>query len=563
MRRSGVATWTTLAALLLAVVAASPATADNNCWDQGYKTAYDRVGRLGGPNKIAGPVKSPAELAELLRAEPAIWNELVELMNQKGQGDVADLLYGAIQSGNAEVAPILEGQVYQWMAFKKRGSPKTSRGAVCMVVPDGRYTSYNYEVVQVGPVMADKMGDFGLLASNPEPGVVRLEVTGNAEGVDVVGPDGPITLSGGSWTQNIDESEDARTMEFTASRANWGTQTETPHRFAIPPACVNLSYIGAGPTQTKKVELDPTHQSASVAVPATIRASCEISVEPETVKRKGSVVATVSGEFDEVVTVVIGPDGSEITTFSGTSSGPIKLKKKGAYTFRGKATRGSKTATCSAEAWAGRRPKGAAVAAAAGACHEHGSGSWILRPFASYLGSSGSSVFTSSFRADGTNERSQLELADGSALGVSLERLFGNCRAGLEGTLIAGNLDAKLFFDLDEAWDHDDEDLGFLAFTLGPNFHLTPNSNVDLYFGPFVGYVTVDDVSFSVLGETQRRNFEDGVTFGAQLGLDIPFGGSAWGLHLGTRFLEISSEVSDIDTDLDTLTADLGLAFRF
>ncbi|MEE8526524.1 MAG: OmpW family outer membrane protein, partial [Thermoanaerobaculia bacterium] len=100
-------------------------------------------------------------------------------------------------------------------------------------------------------------------------------------------------------------------------------------------------------------------------------------------------------------------------------------------------------------------------------------------------------------------------------------------------------------------------------------FHLTSGSNVDFYIGPFLGYVQVDDVTHRVLGSAVRIPGEDEVTWGAQIGLDVP-ASSTWAFTAGIKYLELSydlsegdDEANEVEIGLDPLIFTVGVAYRF
>ncbi len=170
----------------------------------------------------------------------------------------------------------------------------------------------------------------------------------------------------------------------------------------------------------------------------------------------------------------------------------------------------------------------------------------------------------STIRPNGVSERSHLHLHGGAGAGVELEYHF-NPRIGLAASAIYAPLGSELFFDLDDEWESAEDDVSFLSFLIGPNFHLTPEKKADLYLGLFVGLVDLGSTSYQVLGETQRRSFDADTVFGAQLGVDIPFGQKGWGANLAARYMDMSVETAEDGPEIaaDPLIFQAGLSYKF
>jgi hypothetical protein len=176
-------------------------------------------------------------------------------------------------------------------------------------------------------------------------------------------------------------------------------------------------------------------------------------------------------------------------------------------------------------------------------------------------------LMTTRLRSDVVEERTKLRFDGGEGLGAGLEYHF-NERVGLEGTLIFADIDSSFILDINAEWERDTDSSSTLMFLFGPNFHLTPGRRVDFYLGLFAGLVDIDGTSYTTLGETFERGFDEDFVFGGQVGLDIPFGAGDWGLHLGGRYIDLSVDVDDeldrgLSLDMNPLIWELGIFKNF
>ena len=117
------------------------------------------------------------------------------------------------------------------------------------------------------------------------------------------------------------------------------------------------------------------------------------------------------------------------------------------------------------------------------------------------------------------------------------------------------------------------EGVDLRSITLGLNVHLTPDQAVDLYAGPLLAHVDYGNLRFA--GQAGEETFDIGVsgsdsfTIGAQIGADIPLGGSRWSVNLLARYLDSSldvvsgeeREVRQLNYDPLILGAGVGLRF--
>jgi outer membrane protein W len=193
---------------------------------------------------------------------------------------------------------------------------------------------------------------------------------------------------------------------------------------------------------------------------------------------------------------------------------------------------------------------------------------WTIRPFLAFWDPKSDDVRTVG-GTPATPERTKLSLGNGRGLGVGLEYHF-NERLGLEAEVQLVEHDANFTFDLGTQWEADEDDVRSLALLVGPNFHLTPDRRVDFYLGPVVGLVDLGSADFTTLGRQFDASFDSEFTYGARLGLDVPFSaGNPWAFHAGLRYLflepavELGDQESDLDLGLDPLVASVGVSYSF
>ncbi len=527
-----------MAAVTMPVAAAGGEVCDG--YDQ-----KQRISRLGGRAAFSKvPVKSPAELREQLDAHRA---EVETLMAEKGLGHLTDALYSAVAGGEGLSERDLErGEVFQWMAFRKRGGPAAS-GPLC-VATKKTYGAYAVKVTEEEMSTAKAKCALRVSGGACVGDAFVVDTSGSSKGVKVEtkgpGGSGKTPQAPGAYS-------------FTATAQTKGTKKITTYDFVIPKVCLNLAYSGMDSKEIAGA-VDSCSESARVEVP-DCRVALTMNVDPTVVRRKESIQVDVSGTYDQVQVAFKDKSGNaaEAQDAAGntiselTGSGTVAFKKAGTYTLAATASHCNDLPdkcrqTATAEAMVTVKP------------------GWTLRFFGLRLDPDDGAIRQSSIRPDGRSERSVLTLDSGVGAGAGLEYHF-TPRVGLEGSLLYVPLGSDFMFDIDADWAMDADDVEMLAFLIGPNFHLTPDKKVDLYFGPFVGVVDLGSTSYQVLGETHNRSFDADTVFGIQLGLDIPFGAGDWAVHLGARYMDMTVEISEESSEIaaDPLGLEVGFAYRF
>lgn len=508
---------------------------------------YDRkqrIGRLGGRTAFSKtPVTSPADLAAQLDAHRS---EIEAIMAEKGLSHLTEALYAAVRSGKGlSERDLVRGEVFDWMTFRKRSGP-TTYGPMCFNARK-TYDAFVVEVSEEEPHPAEARCALRATGGACVENEIKVDAGGSSPGVEVSmqGPGGEQTIISAGKTSWSGLPSAPGTYTFHASAAATGAKTVTTHTFVIPKVCLNLAYTGHT-SEEMEGAVDTCQQTATVKV-AECKPSCDLQVTPTQIQRKESVTIDVSGKWDSggMKVEVTDPKGevSTLTDFPAT----LTPRKRGVYRVVGTASNSAGEASCEAQF----EVVGPEVA-------------WTARFFGLQLTTEDDAINQSSLRPNGVSERTRLTLDGGEGAGVGVEYHF-NPRIGLEASLLYAQLESQFILDLDSEWEQAEDDSSFLAFVIGPNFHLTPDKRVDFYIGPFVGIVDIGDATYRALGETHRRNFDADTVFGAQLGLDIPFGSGNWAVHLGARYMDLTVEISEEGPEIaaDPLVAEVGFSYKF
>lgn len=547
---------TALSIVGLFALAAVPEVSAQGAVCEGYDKKQ-KIHRLGGGNAFTRtPVSSPGDLYNQLEANRAA---IEAIMTEKGLGHLTDDLFAAIQSGKGlSERDLARGEVFEWMVFRKRGAPATY-GPMCVATKKS-YSSYEVAIQEVEDHPAEAVCKLSVTGGACVEDEIRVDAGGSSDGVmvEMSGPGGSKkVVSGGATTwQGLPPAPGAYT--FTAQAEARGTRKVTTHTFVIPKICLNLAYTGST-TEEKPGELDTCSADAKVDV-ADCSVSLTLSADPLEAKRRETFEVDASGDFDSVVITfededgnpaeARDADGNPISELDG--SGAVSFRKAGTYTLKGAATRCADLP--------GKCPK----KAVSDTTIQVKGGYWTARFFGLRLDPDDGNIDRRLIRPDGLSERSLLSLDSGVGGGAGLEYHF-NDRVGLEGTVLFVPLGSQLFFDIGVDWAEDEDDVEMLAFLIGPNFHLTPNSRVDFYIGPFVGAADLSSTTYRVLGEAQNRSFDADTLFGVQLGLDIPFGDAGWAFHLGARYFDMTIETEEEGAEIaaDPLGFEAGFAYSF
>ncbi len=92
-----------------------------------------------------------------------------------------------------------------------------------------------------------------------------------------------------------------------------------------------------------------------------------------------------------------------------------------------------------------------------------------------------------------------------------------------------------------------------MPLTVGAMFHVLRGSAIDFFLGPEVAYVTYGDITIPVAEDIdgtittvdEKVKFKSQVTWGAKVGLDVPFGEN-WAFNANLEYLDAKSEVDTV-----------------
>jgi outer membrane protein W len=498
-----------------------------------------------GPKKIlkfGNPVTAfstqPANTLDSLQSQFVTHRaDLEDAIRQSGwTGNSADL-FQAVKDGKVKRVMVPVGEELQWMAFRKNKKPMVTPNVVW--AGKAPFDAWQLEVVSNGtisdfliPVVCLNLS-FYKERPAPKPSCDLSASVGAAECDHL----GQIAING--------RSEGG---ELQIGDVHGGSLSSAgPGRWTFAPAAAGSYEFSA--SVTNEYGMSATCRSASVTVAAAVPCvECRLDATYDSDARAFNIDGAGSVGTLEI-TGVTGPLGAGDMSKLISSDGDRwtyspKKRKPGTYTFAAQAEKGGNTKDCQASATI-PEPDVA----------------WIFRAVAARIDAD-DAARSSIFLADGSNQRDYFKAEPGYGVGASIERLF-NPRVGLEVGVLIGQIDSSFLRDIDVDWASDDEKIGLQMLTVGPNFHLTPDSKADVYIGPFLGYVQLDDATYRVLGSSVRTSGEDDFTWGAQIGLDVPTA-STWAFTAGIKYLDLSYDLSNgLDLNLDPLIFAAGVAYRF
>jgi hypothetical protein len=198
--------------------------------------------------------------------------------------------------------------------------------------------------------------------------------------------------------------------------------------------------------------------------------------------------------------------------------------------------------------------------ATAAACWD--ASNWVARGFAFWFDPQGDEQHRDITVPFGATASEDFELGSGYGVGASLERRLSP-HWGFEGAALLGRGDSEYELTVDGVTGSASHNVNFYALLAGPNFHLLECSP-DLYLGIFAGLGGFADPNYWVAGHHFAASFDGRFVYGAQLGLDLPFGKSSnWGLHGGVRYFQLDQKSDAGTLKVDPLLVELGLAYRF
>lgn len=196
---------------------------------------------------------------------------------------------------------------------------------------------------------------------------------------------------------------------------------------------------------------------------------------------------------------------------------------------------------------------------------------WTVRVFGAYARASADSA--ENLNSAATDYRQKVNLgAHHGGFGAGFEyRPLHVCDLshwGIAVDAISTQLDTHILVDRSASWGRAEDKVNFTPVLLSLNYHVTdPGKPVDFFIGPSIGYAFLDSVTFNTLGASYTEKFDDDLTYGVNLGIDVPFGREReYAFTAGLRQLFFKAKGSGTvshNFDLNPTIATAGFAFRF
>gem|GEM_PF-1509172 len=537
----------------LLLLAAGLASAVPAAGDEGTTKIY----RLGNPATTIS--NRDTKTADELKARVREYATALDVvLAQSGfDGDPQDF-FDAVENDRFEQISVSQGSTFPWMASRKQGDPyllhnvewaspkpfvawrlrvETKAATFTFVIPGTCLNLALESRVARPPLSCSLDAEAGKSTVDT---LAAITITGRAE------PPAELTLSAiGGPAQAFDP----RRAERQAA-GRWRFQPSAPGTYRFS-ASAHDTY-----GREARCQASATVEAKKVVPRPKPRPVCRLSgsYDPTTAS---IVLASVHAKGTVTATVLSMPDGATGSLEGGEGRWQLAVDKRvrrrgGAYRFAGEAKLDGEVDACSEVQ--------VTIPVPPGPGHR-----WILRAFG-WSGDGDDQARTSDVVGPGVAERTKLGIESPDGAGVSLEYLASH-RVGIEGALLIGSADGIFQLDLGNQWARAEDDIDFTVFTVGANFHLTPDRRADVYLGPFVGFVSYDDVSFQTLGRQTRIDFDDDLGFGAQVGVDLPFTRDGrWGFNSALRYLTTTAEEDRgrrRQLDLDPLILSAGISVRF
>ncbi len=132
-------------------------------------------------------------------------------------------------------------------------------------------------------------------------------------------------------------------------------------------------------------------------------------------------------------------------------------------------------------------------------------------------------------------------------------------------------------------------DISMMPITVGVNFHVMQKEKVDLYLGPFLGYVMYGDIKWNKVtaqfsltpddplldplagsfteSASGKTKIKSDFGFGAVVGIDVPFGSGGWMFSSSLKYLSTKAksdeEYWDAEIDMNPWILSIGVGYTF
>ncbi len=543
--RSSVVVRPTLLALVVLLVSSTGAFAQTLCEGQ------SRISRLGGNNAFSSPIETREELQKLFVDQRA---DLEAMLREIGWSGNPDDLFGAVAEGQASIQSFAPGTSLGWMVFRRGGAPAVRRD-LCWAGRDdfeGWEVQFASEGTWHSMVVPKACGNLALLAQAPEP-VCSLNVRDSAGAtcestsiaVDATGSVGEVRIEVSSPTKG----SSTLTSSNASSPLRWNVDDDTQE------GTISFKLTSSVSTPRGTTLMCTAEQSVTRNCPKPEPEPepeppvCSIDLPTEDIFVGDDFIARVNASADPKTRVAsVTLDGSALESpYNAT----LTADTEGARTLRAEVKDGlGKSSSCEATLNVLPKPYRG----------------WSITPFLTRIDPGDDRQ-----RFDlGGGERQAYWFEGGQGAGAQAEYRF-NKWFGLGFGAFFGAVESHFELDFVEngvdVWDMTDDDSDTFGLFAGPIFHLTPDTRVDLFIGPLLGYLDYGSVEFNLQGRNFRRSFDSDTTFGAQLGLDIPFRADGpWSLYLGAMYFDAdanSDDFPELDLDIEPLFLNLGVSYDF
>jgi outer membrane protein W len=529
--------------LLVFGLVASAAQAQGNC--DGFSKKH-RLTKLGGTNSFSA---SASTVAELQAAFEANRDDIMFLLETQGLIDAAPAVFDAVRRGDVSERNLQRGESFKWMAYRYNGKPRVTDNR-CVDTDDA------YGVFELVVTLGDQ----------PEKGECQLQATADC---DFRSETASVDASGSSANVSVTMTGDGNTTTVIPSvggGATWQGAMANPYNnpytitasakegpkspvrkltFVIPKVCLNFALIG---DEEAMMPAPGCSESVTLSCPVTAP-SCSITVDNPNPWTGEDTEVRVSGAWpgNEIAVEVVDANGNTVAEplLSPPFPNTVSFGKPGVYTLSGTATNEiGETATCSVEVSV--------------------DGRWTLRPLIHYADpASDMASVVHDAAPPSFQERSFFNADSGYGAEIALEYHI-NDRVGIEGRFSYSVFDSLFKFDIDTAWEMQSDDFGVMSLTVGPDFHLTPNSRMDFFVTPFIGYASVNGTEFTLLGRNFDLDFDNQFVWGVALGLDVPLGhATPWNLSFSARYQDLDADSDDYSVSLDPFFLGVGFAYDF
>ena len=533
-----------LALIVLVAGLGSPA------WGQDYTDIYV----LGRPaTTIARHHATDAgELGDLVTLHEFELREAIKLSGWPGNADDLFVAMRSAKPGDGTVTrrTVQPGESFQWMTYRKAGKPAILNNPRWsakepMKAWQIKFVSGGQEYAFLIPEICLNLAYIGSrpagtqscsLTATYDTDTDLITVSGRTDGAD-------LAITG---VQTPSGAGDRGAVK-SAGAGRWTYQPTADGRYSFEAKA--KSTIG-----TK----DPTCSATAQVSRAKAGCNIDATLDPET---KVVTVTTAGSVGDVTVTGITLPDGTAgaadpIHTAGAdrytVDVGPKLPKKVGTHTYTITAIskyRGTESTCRTTVAYTRVAPPY----------------KWIVRGFPGYWSPTSDDSFVEVDRPNGVNERTDFMVDSAWGFGINGEYLVMPA-LGIVAGLDWVKLDSSFMVDLDELWETATDDFGMRLWSLGANYHFTPDKRVDFFAGAFIGLAQLDSVDYNALGETWNLDFDDETTFGLTVGIDVPFSvDSPWIFTAGARYMwtDISSNGDVYEIELNPFALTAGIGYRF